>query len=64
MKQRFDRMRLGGADDAIYEVFDPPWWRLDRWAWWWARVRRADAHGTISFVYRGEMRRFRCHRVG
>lgn len=27
---RFDRV-LMGHDGKLFEVFDPPWWRLDRW---------------------------------
>lgn len=37
----FDGVYFGGADGELLEVFDPPWWRVDRWrAWFFASGRR------------------------
>jgi len=34
--------------DRVYEVFDPPWWRVDEWArWFWATRVRKVARGTV-----------------
>jgi hypothetical protein len=44
MIQRFDGMWMGSGnpmDPTIYEVFDPPWWRVDRWfRWLFTRQRK------------------------
>jgi hypothetical protein len=42
----------------MVEVFSPPWWRLDRWLWWFlfARGRKAAlvfAQGERKRTYRG-----------
>lgn len=31
---------------VLFEVFDPPWWRLDRWFSWWFFARKAE-RGTV-----------------
>ena len=40
-----------GEGSFILEVFDPPWWRLDRWLSWWcsdSRLRgKVDVGGTV-----------------
>ena len=37
-----------GANGCMYAVFDPPWWRIDRWArWWW----RCGARGKVQFFF-------------
>jgi hypothetical protein len=36
--RRFDRALVGCGDiydSRVYECFDAPWWRLDRWLNWW-----------------------------
>ena len=45
----YDGMLTGAADDpggelTLHEVFDPPWWRLDRWARWWVGGYGAKRH--------------------
>lgn len=64
MNRRFDRVRLGSGDGWLYEVFDPPWWRIDRWIWWAFAIRRRGEHGTVSIDVDGGLRKVRCRRVG
>lgn len=51
--RRFDGVWMGASnplDKTIYEAFDPPWWRVDRWVTWLAlRVfKRNVARGTVT----------------
>ena len=43
-RRRYDRMWSGTDDDkgTLVEVFDPPWWRIDRWIKFYVRVPRAE----------------------
>lgn len=58
---RFDRFRMGIASTApdpspfgmVVEIFDPPWWRLDRWAAWWLAPRRGRYKGRVEVVCDG-----------
>lgn len=34
-----DRTLVGNRSHVLFEVFNPPWWRLDRWVWWWLFAR-------------------------
>lgn len=36
-----DRTRIARPDGTTFVIFNPPWWRVDRWlAWLWlSRVR-------------------------
>jgi hypothetical protein len=45
----FDRVRTGDFAGNLFECFDPPWWKLHRWAWWLAKGRklRRDEHGVL-----------------
>lgn len=61
--RRFDRVLIGDGRGSQFELFDPPWWRLDRWLWWLWAVRRAGEHGTVTIGVDGGMRTVRCRRV-
>ena len=41
-----DGMQMGAADGGRYRVFNPPAWRLDRWAAWYA----GRARGGIALA--------------
>lgn len=59
------RVGLGtGYGEGEYELFDPPWWRVDRWLWWLWFVRRHQAHGTVTIGFEDGTRTVRCRRVG
>ena len=43
---RLDGVTVGDAYGRLWEVFDPPWWRLDRWVrWCWPMRRRVLPDG-------------------
>lgn len=53
-----DGVRLVGGGGISYAVFDPPWWRLDRWIIWtlarrlpggWWLGRPATGHVDMQF---------------
>jgi hypothetical protein len=37
-----DRLRLSDGAGNVYLVFDPPWWRVDRWLWWVYQQNRVE----------------------
>jgi len=39
---------MGDSEGRLVEVFNPRWWRLDRWVRWWLTPMRL--RGTITFV--------------
>lgn len=39
---------MGDADGRVWEVFNPPWWRLDRWFLWLSERRRPKGRITIG----------------
>lgn len=48
---RLDGVRTGnGKDGLVYELFDPPWWRVDRWVnWLFLFPRRARTRINVLF---------------
>lgn len=51
-----DGVYMGGDDGDLFEVYDPPWWRFDRWYRWLfaeghrraiMRVRRGDDEAEV-----------------
>lgn len=73
----FDRMLTGQHGGLLVEVFDPPWWRLNRWAWWAFRAgKKAKTESLVisegrTHVVRATVadlgapkRRFRGRRLG
>jgi hypothetical protein len=56
-------------DDGLgnrYRVFDPPWWRLDLWAWWWGfcvMLNRRTARGSIVLTMNFGSAELRVYRV-
>jgi hypothetical protein len=64
MKTGLDGVRCGnGSGDCIvYEVFDPPWWRVDRWFSWFF-IKRNRARGTLQIIESGQPRVVRCRAV-
>lgn len=44
-------VRLGQTDGTLWEVFSPPWWRVDLWLRWWLSDR---PKGVLTFVIDGE----------
>lgn len=46
LRRRHDGVRLAGPDGAPWRVYEPPWWRLDRWWRWW----RAPLKGTVELA--------------
>lgn len=46
-----DGMRLLTPDRGALLVFDPPWWRIDRWIFWaWLVLFAASrARGVVKF---------------
>jgi hypothetical protein len=55
---RFDRTRCGNAAGQTVEVFDPPWWRLDRWFTWWF-LSRGHSKGYVTMTVNGISRSLR-----
>lgn len=53
---------MGGTDGRLFEVFDPPWWRLDQWVWWWLWPKRL-AKGTVTFIIDDEERTVRTRQI-
>jgi hypothetical protein len=51
----------GSGDSMLYEIFDPPWWRLDRWASWVFTAR--GARGTLTIFRNGQSKVVRCRAV-
>ena len=45
-----DRMLTGEPYGGLLEVFDPPWWKLHRWAWWLTFARRRGRAETLLLV--------------
>lgn len=36
-------------DSRVYECFDAPWWRIDRWInWWFGKGRHDTGYATID----------------
>jgi hypothetical protein len=57
----FDGMQCGNGsgDSVVYEIFDPPWWRIDRWFNWYCMQRKA-ARGTLELLIAGTPKRVKC----
>jgi hypothetical protein len=61
-----DEVRAGVMDGAAlhtsgskrFEIFDPPWWRVDRWARW-LLSRRAKGRVTVACLLSGKPRSYR-----
>ena len=58
---RFDGTRCGNGsgDGVVYEVFDPSWWRLDRW-FSWTFMHRKRTRGCLTILIDGRPKRVRC----
>lgn len=44
-----DGVHMGAGDGhrKLFVVFDPPWWRIDRWLWWARSVRGGIPNGKV-----------------
>jgi hypothetical protein len=62
--RRFDHVLMGNGsgDGEVYEVFDPPWWKLLRWLSWWF-LFRGRARGVLTILISGKPRNVRCRQV-
>ena len=60
----FDRLQCGNGsgDGILYEVFDPPWWRIDRWFDWWFK-QRSVARGLLTIFVSGKSKEVRCRAI-
>ena len=47
-----DGTLLGGSNGGLFQVFAPPWWRIDRWIRWWFMEEREK--GSITVAVHGE----------
>lgn len=47
-----DGTLFGSGNAFLWRAFIPPWWRIDRWLWWWLLAKRP--HGTVTLTYRGK----------
>lgn len=57
--RRFDGVRMGHPSGAVYEVFDPPWWRAWRWGvWGWRRYCERRAAAILIVAVESEAKRF------
>lgn len=57
-RHQYDGMRLGSSTSGdVHEVFDPPFWRLDR------HIKRMSAHGEVDFMRTDEMGKARLVRL-
>jgi hypothetical protein len=54
-------MGAGEGHRHLYVVFDPPWWKLARWAWWLRAVRVGIPTGKVllSSPLDGKLAEFR-----
>ncbi len=59
---RFDRVRCGNSLGITMEIFDAPWWRLDRWFVWFFRSK-GHAKGRVTMTVSGVSRSVRCRSV-
>jgi hypothetical protein len=48
-----DGMFCGDASGRLVEIFNPPWWRLDRWVRW-ALTPRARRTEVVVYATAGE----------
>lgn len=53
-----DKMRCGDSIGNLVEVFNPRWYRIDRWIAWWTAKKRARSTVVISFM--GKSKTYRC----
>lgn len=65
---RYDGLTVkSSADGAVFRTFDPPWWRPDRWLWWWLMAqwsRRRRGRLQIEFTSGEPGKTVRCFCVG
>jgi hypothetical protein len=50
-----DGLHMGsGADHAqLFVVFDPPWWKANRWIWWLRTMRSGIPTGRVPVTFAG-----------
>lgn len=65
-RHHIDGMLICHPNGGAFVIFDPRWWRIDRWVWWfvvlpfrnaWRRyVAKVDEHGRkAAIVERGRI---------
>lgn len=49
-RRNLDGVTVGDAFGRLWEIFEPPWWRVDRWVRLLARRKATRIRLTIQFA--------------
>jgi hypothetical protein len=57
----YDGMLIGAKDGSgrLFRVFDPPWWRIDRWLGWYGAIALERVVGRLRSFFKMKPRAMR-----
>ena len=59
----YDGLSLKTASDEVHVVFEPQWWRIDRWLFW-LLTRRAKGRVKMTGMQGGKFVTFEVRTIG